>query len=272
MEPDYATTQIFSLRRYVQLYLDGTIAIEPYAYLIIWLTGESRERHGANTFCLYQPNYAALQNLQSKDGYVLSFPIHYFDTLKGTDIPASFNSLFHIRTFTVAQECQWVLDVLRQEIEREITRPAPSPLKDEIMKSLLNILIIRLSYESGNAQPVDGNTGDIRFATRFFELIRTHFVSKKKVSDYSEMMHVSANYLNSKIKLATGYSASYHINQRVAVEAKRLAIQNKLLLKEVAYELGYQDTAHFSKWFKNFVGVNFTNYQRQHCLGTVAGK
>jgi len=264
MESLYSATQIFSLGNYVQRYLEGDIVLEPYCYLIIWLTEDDSAIEGENIFCLYQSNYTALQDLKGKDGYVLSFPVYYFDNFRGTSFQDFFDNLFQVRTFKVANDCRGILEILRQEIVRELNGRVPNPLKDEILKSLLKIFMIRLSYESGGSFPVGERAGDVQFATRFFDLIRMHFVEKKRVSDYSEMMNMNSNYLNFRIKQLTGFSASYHIGQRVAVEAKRLALQNKLLVKEVAYALGYTDIAHFSKWFKNRIGVNFTDYQRQH--------
>jgi AraC-like DNA-binding protein len=273
MEPYHAATQVFSLRHYVQLYLDGTIAVDPYCYLIVWLQDEGQQPMDAeNTFCLHQPHYALLRDLGDKDGYVLSFPVHYFDSFTGAGVPAFFNNQFYIGAFTVAEDCRSVLEILQQEIVREVNRRTPNPLRDEMLKALLKILIIRISYESGKSFLIGEQAGDVDFSTKFFELIKAHFVGKKKVTDYSEMMHISPNYLNARIKQITGYSAGYHIRQRVAVEAKRLALQHRLLAKEVAYELGYTDIAHFSKCFKNLVGVSFTHYQRQHCQWPAEGR
>jgi len=36
-------------------------------------------------------------------------------------------------------------------------------------------------------------------------------------------------------------------------------------LKEVAYYLGFDDTSHFSKFFKNKSGINFTDFKKAIC-------
>jgi AraC-like DNA-binding protein len=33
-------------------------------------------------------------------------------------------------------------------------------------------------------------------------------------------------------------------------------------MKEIAYNLGFLDTAHFSRFFKTFGGINFTEFKR----------
>jgi AraC family transcriptional regulator, transcriptional activator of pobA len=46
------------------------------------------------------------------------------------------------------------------------------------------------------------------------------------------------------------------------LEAKRLARYSDLSVKEVAYELGYEDVAHFSKFFKKNQGLAFSDFRR----------
>jgi AraC-like DNA-binding protein len=34
-------------------------------------------------------------------------------------------------------------------------------------------------------------------------------------------------------------------------------------MKEIAYHLGFSDSAHFSKFFKNTTGMNFTDFKKE---------
>jgi len=64
------------------------------------------------------------------------------------------------------------------------------------------------------------------------------------------------------VKKHTQHSAGYHIRQRIVLEAKRLAIYSDVCMKEIAYLLGFSDTAHFSKFFKKSTGINFSEFKR----------
>jgi AraC-like DNA-binding protein len=46
------------------------------------------------------------------------------------------------------------------------------------------------------------------------------------------------------------------------LEAKRKAVFGGYSMKEAAYDLGFYDPSHFSKYFKNSSGVNFTDFKR----------
>ena len=47
------------------------------------------------------------------------------------------------------------------------------------------------------------------------------------------------------------------------MEAKRQAMYSQVSMKEIAYGLGFDNLAHFSKYFKTNSGINFTDFKRQ---------
>jgi AraC-like DNA-binding protein len=77
------------------------------------------------------------------------------------------------------------------------------------------------------------------------------------------MLHVSAGYLNDTVREMSGAAASTHIQQRVIREAKRRILFEGSSMKEVAFSLGFSDQAHFSKYFKNISGKNFTDFKKE---------
>lgn len=104
----------------------------------------------------------------------------------------------------------------------------------------------------------------------FKRLVEANFRQIHKVGDYAERLHVTANYLNEVFKAETGYSAKAFIQERLTVEAKHLARFGHLSSKAVAYQLGFDDPAHFSKFFKNCTGANFSQYRQQAGLLPIA--
>jgi AraC family transcriptional regulator, transcriptional activator of pobA len=69
------------------------------------------------------------------------------------------------------------------------------------------------------------------------------------------MLNISTTYLNECVKSATGHPVSYHIQQRVILEAKRLLAHTNSSVKEIAAELGYDDVPYFSRLFSKIAGV-----------------
>ena len=94
------------------------------------------------------------------------------------------------------------------------------------------------------------------------ELLDKNFKEKKMVAEYAAQLLVTPNYLNRIVKKITGFSAGHHIRQRVVLEAKRMGRYSDAGMKEIAYDLGFLDSAHFSRFFKTFGGINFSEFKR----------
>jgi AraC-like DNA-binding protein len=83
----------------------------------------------------------------------------------------------------------------------------------------------------------------------FKQFLERGFALLTRPSDYASALHISTPYLNECVRKATGFSVSYHIQQRIILEAKRLLYHSHQSVKEIAIQLGYQDYAYFSRLF-----------------------
>lgn len=97
---------------------------------------------------------------------------------------------------------------------------------------------------------------------KFLSLLEKNYTQKRMVTDYAEELVVTPSYLNEVVKKISGFPASHHIQQRIVLEAKRQAAFSNVTMKEIAYNLGFDDTAHFSKFFKNASGMSFTDFKK----------
>jgi AraC family transcriptional activator of pobA len=155
-----------------------------------------------------------------------------------------------------AQQTTHMISVLEKESLKNVM------LKSEIIGKyfhLFQLYLRRYIEESSSSVVMEKNNF---FLKRFLLLLEHNFKKKKAVVDYALELNVTPNYLNYIIKKTSGYSASYHIQQRIVQEAKRRAKHSGLSMKEIAYYLGFDDIAHFSKFFKNKSGMNFTDFKR----------
>ncbi|SEI92673.1 AraC-type DNA-binding protein [Dyadobacter koreensis] len=136
--------------------------------------------------------------------------------------------------------------------------------KSEVLKSLLNVVMIYLSRKMDfmpDKALLKGRNGLLR---KFMQLLNERFTSKMMVSDYASELFVTPNYLNEVVKKETGFPVRHHIQQRLILEAKRRAMSSEMNMKEVAFGLGFEDTSHFSRFFKNNCGMNFSDFRKQH--------
>ena len=85
---------------------------------------------------------------------------------------------------------------------------------------------------------------------KFLETVRATFKNKPTVRQIAGHLNTTESKLNELSKLHTGRTAQNVIHGLVTSEAKRLFIYEKLSVKEVAYELGFNDPFYFSNFFK----------------------
>jgi len=101
---------------------------------------------------------------------------------------------------------------------------------------------------------------------KFLETIRANFEHNYTLAQFARMLNTTEAKLNEQAKLYTGRTAQSVIYGLIASEAKRLLTYQKLSVKEVAYQLGFNDPFYFSNFFKKHTQVSPKNYQSAHAL------
>lgn len=136
--------------------------------------------------------------------------------------------------------------------------------RSSILRGYLKIFLIHLTRQFTDRTEIMLQGGrNFKLIANFFSLLEKAYHRQKLVKYYASELGVTANYLNEIIKNNSGVSASVHIRNRIILEAKRSLSNIDLTLKEISYDLGFDDTAHFSKYFKNATGLSFTDYKKQ---------
>lgn len=95
----------------------------------------------------------------------------------------------------------------------------------------------------------------------FKRLLNKHYATLHMVSDYADKLSVTADYLNKTVKSITGKSAKDHIQSKLITEAKRSLLFSSMSNKELSYELGFDESAHFNNFFKKTTGLTPTEFR-----------
>jgi AraC family transcriptional activator of pobA len=101
---------------------------------------------------------------------------------------------------------------------------------------------------------------------KFLELVRANFDKNYSLADISKKLGTTEAKLNEQSKLHTGRTAQNVIYGLIASEAKRLLTYQNLSVKEVAYQLGFNDPFYFSNFFKKHTKYSPKFYQARHTL------
>lgn len=139
----------------------------------------------------------------------------------------------------------------------EVVNNAALPLREKLISSLTDSLTSLIASGMLKGQHATPMIGGQKYNTviRFKKLVAEKYRMLKQVKDYAEILHLSPLYLNEMTKEITGFPASYWISQEIILEAKRMLYYTSLDVKQIAYELGYEDHAYFSRFFKKHAGM-----------------
>ena len=136
--------------------------------------------------------------------------------------------------------------------------------KFDTIASYLKLLLIECNKFA--VQPLQTDEQSLQsgrnIVGRFKQLLEDHFSRWHKVADYANEMHISSDYLNNVIKTTVGKTAKEFILHRLILESKRLGLHTELSNKEIAYQLGFDDPSHFSKFFKREEGSSFSDFRK----------
>lgn len=101
----------------------------------------------------------------------------------------------------------------------------------------------------------------------FSRYLEIHFRKKHNVSDYAELLHLAPKTLTHKFKNLNLESPNQLIINRILLEAKRLLFYTDKPVKEIAYDLGYEDPAYFNRLFTNKTGNTPANFKKNYHSG-----
>lgn len=245
-------------------------------YKIVWiLEGEGslwlhldKQRLPAGAICCIKPNL--WHNLEAEgilQGFVLSFNESFLG-IGDHEIESGYRSAL-ISVFESEQPLltNSAATADMQEIAEKLQREFDNAdlFRTEILQRYLKVFLVYLARQF--EQRCSGSFRQKRMVglvERFFSLLTEDIGIKRTVGDYARQLFVTPNYLNEMVKKNTGHSAGYHIRQRIIVEVKRMVTFAGASTKEAAYALGFSDMAHFSRFFKQNAGLNFSDFKKAY--------
>ena len=135
--------------------------------------------------------------------------------------------------------------------EEEFT--STEDIKEEMLRMLLVRLIIKITRLAKKQYFIDEVIEEEKFnlIRKFNLLVELHYKKERQVSFYANLLHKSPKTISNYFALYSKKTPLQVIHERVISEAKRLVYYTDKSIKEVADDLGFEDVAHFSKFFKN---------------------
>lgn len=135
----------------------------------------------------------------------------------------------------------------------------------ELLVSYLKILLITASrLKTVQLSSPNKTYTDIKepfILQNLKDAIEKDFKTKHSASDYASALNISAKALAKITKTYFNKTLTSLISERIIIEAKRELYLTNKAIKEIAYELGYDDEYYFSRFFKTNADVSPQMYR-----------
>ncbi|RIY01999.1 helix-turn-helix domain-containing protein [Aureimonas flava] len=128
--------------------------------------------------------------------------------------------------------------------------------------ALLALWVHRRTNPRGEDGREDDTPSLVPIVRRFLDAVEGGFGTARSLADYAREAGVSASHLARACRSVTGRSPSRLVQDRRLIEAKRLLAYTALPVAQVAYRLGFEDAAYFSRFFKARVGASPLSFRR----------
>lgn len=146
-----------------------------------------------------------------------------------------------------------IVDAVSQ-LEIDYTRLAKG---EDIPIEMLRHHLAALLHRVQRLEPEGGPglaAADSEVLLRFRQEIDRRFTATRQVDEYAKLLGCSVRTLTRASLAATGRTAKQLVDDRVALEAKRLLAESDLPVAEIGARLGFTEPTNFGRFFARTVG------------------
>lgn len=275
-EPDKLQFEIYCLKEYLE-------ESEGYAnvshshsfYQIIWFA-KGKGKHVVdfneyeikeNTIFFIPKGQIHYFDNNDYEGYILHFNEDFLAD-DGNEVNVFlkhniFNSFDSEPFFSIADENVTDFISLLSQMQNEEHTPNEFAHKD-YLKHLLNLFLIKVQRlgKRNDCKGLSINNPHHITYIKFRQLLEDNYKNIHTVNEYASLLNISAKTLTAYAKEITSQTPLEIINERLALEAKRLLSHSGLNVNEIAFQLGFEDPSYFVKFFKRYIKLSPTDFRK----------
>lgn len=204
----------------------------------------------------------SFQSHSAVEGYIVLFTASFFMQRQPTDLMHYFHFLKSrcMHTFVLSKEertnCLQVISLMRAAYS--LFKLDVNAVLRRYLAMLLQMLGRYIVVDGGAASMGENDDKILSFES----LVNSHYAQQRYPSFYAEQLNISINYLNRICREKRAASCGTIIRGRILLEAERLLYHTFKTVKEIAFELGFENAPYFSTFFKANRGMSPEEYRK----------
>jgi AraC family transcriptional activator of pobA len=133
-------------------------------------------------------------------------------------------------------------------------------LKQDKIMNLLDTIHIEIARKYIETHLHEAHTYNVKIKN-FELLLENNFKTEKMPSFYASHLTITLKHLNRICKEMLQKTTTEVITDRIILEAKRMLMDKKFTINEIATALGFDDYSYFTRSFKKNTGMTPTNFR-----------
>ena len=208
----------------------------------------------AGLFFLSPGQVLSVETEKVKSGYQISFDKEFYCVeTHGKEIACNgvlFNNVYRIGAIPLTEDESPQFRQLVQNMIQELENPGPA--HREMLETYLRMFLIQALRKKDEIEPAASSATEEtnQLVADFIALVNKHFREIHAVSDYAEKLFISPKSLAKRLKALNHKTPTELIRDRIVLQAKRELRYTQKTVKEIAFDLGFEDPAYFTRLFK----------------------
>lgn len=214
-----------------------------------------------NTLLSFSPHQPFVITSAMLSGWVIRFHPDFFCIHKHRKEVACngvlFNNIYSPPILDVKEKARDNFKMVIDQIRTEMQNPALAQY--ELLVSYLKIFLItasRLKTEQQDMEEEQIKDEEPFILQNLKNYIELHYRSKHSASEYADLLAITPKALSKLTRTHFNKTPTSLISERIIIEAKRELYLTNKPVKQIAYELGYNDEYYFSRFFKKNAEVS----------------
>jgi AraC-like DNA-binding protein len=176
-----------------------------------------------------------------------------------------FNDLFSVSQILVKKQSK-IFANLMQQMKDELQNIKDNSQAD-ILQNLLHNFLLQAERERRKQNFTEVKKGaDLDYVMLFKDLLETGYKTQKQVNYYAKEIILTEKRLNQATSRVLGKTPKEIIDDRIMLEAKRILAHTTETVKEIGFDLGFEEPTNFIKYFKKHSTVTPTEFREKNTL------